>query len=62
MLLHAMWAKAVNLENRVIDTIADAIGSVVPVGIERRAQGADRAGALAACQDQACLIADSRRI
>jgi len=32
------------------------------VGIERRALGTDRAAALVACQDQACLIADSRRI
>ena len=29
MLLHSMWVKAVNPENRVIDTIADAIGPVV---------------------------------
>jgi hypothetical protein len=29
MLLHAMWVKAVNPENRVIDTIADGIGPVV---------------------------------
>jgi hypothetical protein len=29
MLLHAMWVKTVNPENRVIDTIANAIGSVV---------------------------------
>jgi hypothetical protein len=29
MLLHTVWLKAVNPENREIDTIADAIGPVV---------------------------------
>jgi hypothetical protein len=29
MLLHAVWVKAVDPENREIDTIADAIGPVV---------------------------------
>jgi hypothetical protein len=29
MLLHTMWVETVNPENRVIDAIADAIGSVV---------------------------------
>jgi hypothetical protein len=26
MLLHAVWVKAINPENREIDTVADAIG------------------------------------
>src|ERR1700677_2647150 len=29
MLLHAVWVKAVNPEDREIDTVADAIGPVV---------------------------------
>ena len=63
VLLHAMWVKAVNPENRVIDTIADAIGSVVlgnlrdPAETERTQSRIVKGGGTGDVRDtNACMV------
>src|SRR5450432_1757057 len=62
MLLHAMGVKAINPEDRVIDTIADAIGPVLgnldhPAGAERAQSRIVKGGGTGdVCDANACVV------
>jgi len=63
MLLHAVWVKAVNPENREIDTIADAIGPVLgklhdPTEAERAQSGIVEGGGTRDVRDSNAGVID----
>jgi hypothetical protein len=64
MLLNALWVKAVNPENRVIDTIADGISPVVlrelhdPAEAERTQSHIVKGGGTADVRDSNASVVD----